>query len=284
MYFKLCVMGNPIEHSKSPWIHDQFAKQFKLPVSYTRVKPEIDKFLLTVDQFKKDKGHGFNVTLPFKQEAYKAATEKSARAEVAKSVNTIMFKSDGTLFGDNTDGVGLLNDITKNLSYSLAKKTILVVGAGGAVRGILQPLLSQSPAKLIIANRTLKNAQQLAAEFKSYGDVTGCGFEDLKNLKVDVIIDGTGFNSHLPFPETLSLSEDSLCYDLKYSNTPTQFMTWAKVKGSKLTADGLGMLVEQAAEAFHVWTGKKPDTQPVIKLAKETFYLPQEEQRIICKL
>lgn len=268
-------MGNPIEHSKSPWIHHQFAATLKLSVNYIRIKPELDKFKPTVDQFKKDGGYGFNITLPFKQEAYQLVTEKSPRAAIAKSVNTILFKPDGTLFGDNTDGIGLINDITKNMGFSLANKTILIAGAGGAARGILEPILSQSPAKVIIANRTVKNAQQLATEFQTYGNVIGCGFDDLENLKVDVIIDSTGFGSHLPFPKSLSLSENSLCYDLKYSNNPTPFMTWAKEKGGKTITDGLGMLVEQAAEAFYLWTGKKPETQPVIKLAKETFYIPQ---------
>lgn len=284
MYYKLCVMGNPIEHSKSPWIHDQFARELKLSVSYTRVKPEIDKFSLSVEQFRKDNGYGFNVTLPFKQDAYKIVTQMSERAKIAKSVNTILFGADGAIIGDNTDGVGLIHDITKNLQYSLAKKTILIVGAGGAVRGILQPLLSQSPNKIIIVNRTKAKAEQLALEFSQYGSVEGCGFDELKDTKVDVVLDGTGFNSHIPFPETFSISEDSLCYDLKYSDKPTQFMIWAKQKGSKLIVDGLGMLVEQAAEAFYIWTGKKPNTQPVLQLAKETFYASHEEQKIKCKL
>ncbi|MHB1949407.1 MAG: shikimate dehydrogenase [Gammaproteobacteria bacterium] len=273
MHYKLCVMGNPIEHSISPWIHDQFATELKLSVSYTRIKPEIDKLSLAVEQFRKEHGYGFNVTLPFKQDVYKISTQRSDRAKIAKSINTIMFDSDGGIIGDNTDGLGLLNDITKNLKYSLATKTILIIGAGGAVRGILQPLLSQSPNKIIIVNRTVTKAEQLALEFASYGIVTGCGFDDLKNIRADVIIDGTGFNSQIPFPETLSISEDSLSYDLKYSNKPTQFMIWANAKGSKLTVDGLGMLVEQAAEAFYIWTGQRPNTHPVIRLAKKLFML-----------
>ncbi len=275
MYYKLCVMGNPIEHSKSPWIHAQFSKQFNLAIDYTRIQPEMNSFMTAVNQFKEEKGHGFNVTLPFKQEAYKISSETSQRALLAKSVNTILCNSDGTLFGDNTDGIGLLNDITKNLTYSLHHKTMLMIGAGGAARGILEPLLSQSPNKLIIANRTIKNAQQLALEFKSYGNITGCGFEDIADLEVDVMIDATGFDSMLSFPDTLTLSKNNLCYDLKYSNTPTKFMLWAKTKGGNRITDGLGMLVEQAAEAFYLWTGKKPDTKSVITLAKQLFYSSQ---------
>lgn len=284
MYYKLCVMGNPIEHSKSPWIHDQFAKQLKLSVSYTKIKPELTTFLETVNQFKKDKGYGFNITLPFKQEAYQLATHLSLRASIAKSVNTIVLKPDGSIFGDNTDGMGLLNDITKNLNFSLSGKTILIIGAGGAVRGILEPLLLQSPAKIVIANRTIEKAEQLASEFSKYGLIAGCGFDGLKGLHVDLIIDGTGFNSHLSFPDSLSISENGLCYDLKYSDKPTQFMLWAKQKGCKHVVDGLGMLVEQAAEAFYLWTNMKPDTRRVIQLAKETFYSHQEIQQIRCKL
>jgi len=273
MHYRFCVMGNPIEHSKSPWIHSQFAKQFQLSVSYIKVMPEIDGYLLSANKFKNEKGYGFNVTFPFKQEAYKSISTKSDRAEIAKSVNTVTIQSDGTFFGDNTDGVGLLNDITKNLNYSLTGKSVVIVGAGGAVRGILEPILAQSTARVMLANRTLKNAQKLAIEFKSYGNLTACDFEDLKKLEIDVIIDGTSFDSHLPFPEALRLSKSALCYDLKYSNNPTPFMIWAKSKECKIVADGLGMLVEQAAEAFFLWTNKKPNTQSVIRLAKETFYV-----------
>lgn len=271
MSYFLSVMGNPIEHSKSPWIHDQFAKQFDLQVNYIGIKPELNEFNSAVTEFQRNHGFGFNITLPFKQEAFKLAAVKSKRAEIAKAVNTMMFQPDGTLFGDNTDGIGLLNDITKNLCYSLTGKTIVILGAGGAIRGILEPLLSQSPTKLIIANRTVQNARQLASEFKTFGSVVGCGFNDLTNLTVDVIIDGTGFNADIKLPESLQLSEESLSYDLKYSNT--DFLRWAKRKGCKLISDGLGMLVEQAAEAFLIWTGKKPDTCSVIQLAKEMFYL-----------
>ncbi len=271
MHYKLCVMGNPIDHSKSPEIHEQFAQQFNLAVNYTKVKPDLDKFPVAVNQFIKDKGYGFNVTLPFKLEAYHLATERSDRAQIAKSVNTVLIKPDGTLFGDNTDGMGLINDIIKNLNYSLSHKKILIIGAGGAVRGILQPLLSHSPKELIIVNRTLKNAEQLAHEFKPFGNIKSGEFLNLENLNFDVVIDGTSFNSHLSFPDSLSLSENSLCYDLKYSNQPTSFMQWALSKGATQVTDGLGMLVEQAAEAFNVWTSKKPETIPVIKYLRDLY-------------
>lgn len=264
--FKLCVMGNPIQHSQSPWIHQQFAQQFGLALSYIKIEPEIHAFRKEIEQFKQDGGYGLNITSPFKPEAYLLASEHSKRAKIAKSVNTILFKADNTVFGDNTDGLGLLNDITKNLGFSLENKQILILGAGGAVRGILHPILSQSPSRVILANRTTENAQQLASEFKSYGVVSGCGFGDLEHLKVDVVIDGTGFHSKLFLPETLTLSEESLCYDLKYSNKPTSLINWAAQKGCHRRFDGLGMLVEQAAEAFYLWTGKKPDTQSVIQL------------------
>ncbi|EKD55448.1 MAG: Shikimate 5-dehydrogenase [uncultured bacterium] len=284
MHYKLCLMGSLIDHSKSPWIHDQFAKQLKLDVSYIKVKPDVDKFLIAVEEFRKDKGYGFNVTLPFKQEAFKLMTEVSPRAAIAKSVNTVLFRPERALYGDNTDGIGLVNDITQNLNYPLSKKTILIIGAGGAVRGVLHPLLSQFPAKIIIVNRTFAHAQQLVTEFKSYDNVVASHFDDLKNVKVDVVLDGTGFNSPLPVPESLSLSENSLCYDLKYSDNPTSFMKWAKTKASNIIVDGLGMLVAQAAEAFSLWTGQRPNTQSVIKLAKETFYNPSAAHKTVeCK-
>lgn len=269
MCFKLCVMGNPIQHSQSPWIHQQFAQQFNLPLSYIKIEPEIQTFREAIEQFKRDGGDGLNVTSPFKQEAYLMTSEHSQRAKIAKSVNTILFKADNTWFGDNTDGLGLLNDITKNLEFSLENKQILILGAGGAVRGILHPILSQSPASVILANRTVENAQQLALEFKSYGMVSACGFRDLEQVTVDVIIDGTGLDSNIFLPETLKLSEDSLCYDLKYSDKPTSLMTWAVQKGCHRSFDGLGMLVEQAAEAFYIWTGKKPLTRSVLQSATE---------------
>jgi len=271
MHYELCVIGNLIEHSKSPWIHHQFAKQLNLSINYNKIKPDTDNFLAAVHNFKKNKGYGFNVTFPFKQEAYKIASDISLSASIAKSVNTITIKTNNQLYGDNTDGIGLITDITKNLHYSLRGKILLIIGAGGAIRGILQPLLAESPAKVIIVNRTIDNARQLINEFAAYGPITYCNFKELNHLKVDAIIDGTSFNSNILLPSSLSLSENSLCYDLKYGDYSTSFIEWAKAKNSNIITDGLGMLIEQAAESFFIWTGRKPNTQPMIKLAREIF-------------
>lgn len=269
MHYKLCVMGNPIEHSQSPWIHQQFAKEFNLSIDYTKVKPDIDHFPLAVEQFRDDQGYGFNITQPFKQQAYKLCTEVASRAAIAKSVNTVTLGADGNIYGDNTDGIGLVNDITSNLRYSLFKRTILIMGAGGAVRGILSPILSQWPAQVIIANRTIEKARKLADEFSALGHCIGCGFDQLNHFTVDVVIDGTSFGSDLPIPEGLTLSENSLCYDLKYTGGSTQLAEWAKMNNSQVIANGWGMLVEQAAESFFIWTGEKPNTQSIVERANE---------------
>ena len=257
-------MGDPIEHSRSPWTHAQFAKEYNLAITYTRIRPEKGCFSEAVSRFRLEGGHGLNVTAPFKQEAWGMATALSPRAAIAKSVNTIQFLPDGGLYGDNTDGIGLVNDITKNLDYDLHQKTVLIMGAGGAVRGILYPILLLRPATVIIANRTLQNAQKLCDEFGQYGMMQACGFQDLAKTEVDVIIDGTGFNADLPLPATLRLSTHSLCYDMKYGHPEAPLMKWARSHHSHLIADGVGMHVEQAAESFFLWTGKRPSARSVI--------------------
>lgn len=270
--YKLCVMGNPIQHSKSPWIHQQFARQLNLEIDYSAREPERDDFAIALDKFKQDYGHGLNVTLPFKQEAFQLATKTSERAAIAQAVNTILFAEDGNIYGDNTDGVGFINDITNNLAYSLTEKTILVLGSGGAVRGILQPLLSQQPAQLIIANRTFSSAEQLANEFSNYGNIQASTFADLGKLKLDVIIDGTAAHGQTNLPASLTFSAKSLAYTLNYGSRAKAFLQWAQSKNISQIENGLGMLVEQAAESFHLWTGQRPETQTIIKLAREQFF------------
>lgn len=276
--YKLCIMGNPVEHSKSPWIHAQFAKQFGLELEYKKIKPELNQFANAVREFQRTGGHGFNITMPFKQAAYELADETSQSATLAKAVNTILCREDGTLYGDNTDGLGLVADITRNLNDALKGKRILILGAGGVVRGILHPVLNQAPQQVTIANRTPAKAEQLAAELNRYGNISGCGFPDLADQTYDAILDGTGFSENeLPLPESLMLTEHALCYDLKYSDVPTSFMRWAKRKGAMTVVDGIGMLIEQAAAGFLLWTQRQPDTAPVIRLAKEVFYQTTSE-------
>ena len=267
--YKFCVMGHPIEHSQSPWIHAQFAEQAKLAISYIKIKPDLDRFAEEVEQFRIDGGSGLNVTHPFKQEAYRLASRKTERAEIAKSVNTILFR-EGEIIGDNTDGIGLIRDITKNLRYSLTGKTIVIFGAGGAVRGILDPILKESPKEVIIVNRTRDKATQLVSEFSSFKQLYVRNLDGLRDFSADVVIDGTTFFSPAEIPASFSLNTDSLCYDLKYSTTPTAFMQWSKEKNGKIISDGLGLLIEQAAESFFVWTGFRPDTQAPAQSARNT--------------
>jgi shikimate dehydrogenase len=266
MFLKFCIMGDPVAHSKSPWIHQQFAQQFLLNLDYGRIKPEAGKFIEAVEQFRLDGGNGFNITQPFKQQAFQLAHATSERAAIAKAVNTILFMPDGKIFGDNTDGAGFIQDITRNHHYSLFQKKILMIGAGGAIRGILQPLLSQNPDVVIIANRTLENARQLANEFSEYGNIRASDFEDLKNLKIDMLIDGSPSDAKIQLP-SLSFSAESFYYDLKYENAFSLLCTERKCKVAK-RANGFGMLVEQAAESFYLWTQQKPDTKPVLNSQK----------------
>src|SRR3990167_611716 len=214
MHYSLAIFGNPVAHSISPQIHTAFARQFNLDVSYIKIKPALNKFREAVLNFKNNGGFGANITAPFKCEAFSLATIKTDRAMIAQSVNTFIFQGD-TIVGDNTDGVGLLWDIKNNIGYTLTGKKILILGAGGAVRGILHPLLMEKPAEIIIANRTIENPQKLCEEFSHYGQLRAINFDQLTNDCVDVIIDGTGFDATISL--SLSLSQNSLFYDLKYN-------------------------------------------------------------------
>lgn len=266
----LTIIGNPISHSKSPLIHKRFAEEFNLHVNYDRIEAALDQFKHAVVKFKEQGGNGMNITMPFKQEAFKLADQLTQRAEMAGAVNTFVFKKNGDILGDNTDGVGLVTDIVKNLNFKIAEKNILILGAGGAVRGILHPLLSESPKKIVIANRTIEKACKLAREFEKLGDVFGCGFEDLTDQEFDLVIDGTGFSSSLLLPNTLKLSANSLCYDLKYEND-SAFLVWAREHGAEKSVNGIGMLVEQAAESFYLWTNKKPKTENLIAILQSNL-------------
>lgn len=260
---KFCVIGNPVAHSLSPSIHAEFAEEAKLAIRYTKIHTERDQFKRCVEHFRAEGGHGLNITHPFKQQAYTLATQLTERAQLAKSVNTFLFQENGEILGDNTDGIGFINDVTKNLQYSLAEKRILILGAGGAVRGILHPILTQAPSELIIANRTVEKAKQLADEFSCFKKISVCALDTIQYLAVDVVIDGTAASANLSLPEKFLLPEKSLCYDLKYHGTPTAFMQWAKKNRASFISEGLGMLIEQAAEAFCLWTNYRPLTSPL---------------------
>ena len=263
---RYAVMGNPIGHSKSPKIHNLFAQQTSQPISYEALLVEPDGFTRAVDEFQSVGGKGLNVTVPFKQEAWAQVMNRSERAELAGAVNTIVFHDDGSRYADTTDGVGMVRDITANNGIELTGKCILVLGAGGAVRGVLQPLLEQRPQFVIVANRTEATAVALAKQFNIFGDVFGCGMDALPGQQFDLVINGTAASLKgevPPLPDDL-LYEGASCYDMMYSNQATVFQAWAREHGAVKALDGLGMLVEQAAESFYLWRNVRPETTAVI--------------------
>lgn len=260
------VMGNPINHSKSPQIHSQFAEQAQQDIVYSAMLVPIDGFESAVRDFFKGSGKGLNITVPFKEQAYKLADELSPRALKAMAVNTLMLLPDGKILGDNTDGAGLVNDLTRNLQLEITGKRILVIGAGGAVRGILQPFLEQNPQSITICNRTFEKAQSLAESFQDLGNVQACRFEDL-NQPFDLIINGTSASlagELPPIPESV-INQQTQVYDMMYGKEPTVFLQWAHALGAEQCTDGLGMLVGQAAVSFELWRGIRPDTVSVLE-------------------
>ena len=263
------VMGNPITHSKSPRIHRLFAQQTNQRLEYTAIHVDLGGFAQAVGNFDASGGKGLNVTVPFKQEAWALVDVRSARAERAGAVNTIKFDKDQR-YGDNTDGVGLVNDLTLNQLCALQGKRILLMGAGGAARGVLAPLLEGKPGQLLIANRTPDKAVELAAAFADLGVINGCGYHELEGRQFDLVINATAASLQgelPPLPPGL-LAADAVCYDMMYGKV-TPFMAWAEAHGATLVLDGLGMLVEQAAESFYLWRGVRPQTAPVIALLRK---------------
>ncbi|KQM48778.1 shikimate dehydrogenase [Pseudomonas sp. Leaf15] len=259
------VFGNPIGHSKSPLIHRMFAEQTGEQLDYSTLLAPLEDFTGCAREFFAQ-GRGANVTVPFKEDAYRLANSLTERAQRAGAVNTLSKLGDGTLLGDNTDGAGLVRDLTVNAGLSLQGKRILLLGAGGAVRGALEPLLAEQPASLIIANRTVEKAELLAELFDDLGPVSASGFDWLRE-PVDVIINATSasLSDDVP-PIAGSLIEPgkTFCYDMMYAKEPTAFCRWATEQGAAVAMDGLGMLVEQAAEAFFLWRGVRPESAPVL--------------------
>lgn len=260
---RYAVIGNPIAHSKSPQIHARFAAQTGQRLAYERLLAPLDGFSATVERFVCEGGRGANVTVPFKLEAYALVSSMTERARAAGAVNTLRF--DGvSILGDNTDGVGMVTDITQNAGVALDGKRILLLGAGGAARGVLLPLLEQQPEQLVIANRTEARAAELAQQFSAQGGrIAASGFAGLEG-RFDVVINATSASLAAelpPIPATL-FDQDSFAYDMMYGNAPTVFMRFAQQQGAAVR-DGLGMLVEQAAESFFVWRGIRPETAQV---------------------
>lgn len=261
---RYCVFGHPIGHSKSPIIHQAFAAQTGEAMGYEAIEAPLDGFQDAWRSFVANGGHGANVTVPFKQEAYRLCDTLSHRARRAGAVNTLLLGKNGATYGDTTDGVGLVRDLA-NHAVALAGKRVLVLGAGGAVRGVLEPLLAAGPAQVVIANRTVEKAECLARDFGDLGAVSGAGFEDLSG-GFDVVINGTSasLSGELPpLPDDLFTERGATAYDMMYAAEPTVFLAWAAARGAK-PLDGLGMLVEQAAESFFQWRHVRPDTAPVL--------------------
>ncbi|MHC8404937.1 shikimate dehydrogenase [Pseudomonas sp. TMB3-21] len=259
------VFGNPIGHSKSPLIHRLFAEQTGEKLDYTTSLVPLDDFSDFVLAFFRE-GRGANVTVPFKEQAYRLAHSLTARAQRAGAVNTLSKLADGSLLGDNTDGAGLVRDLTVNAGFSLTGKRILLLGAGGAVRGALESLLAERPASVIIANRTVEKAELLAELFADLGPVSASGFDWLQE-PVDLIINATSASltgDVPPIASSLIQAGETVCYDMMYGKEPTSFCRWTAQHGAAVAMDGLGMLAEQAAEAFFLWRGVRPDTAAVL--------------------
>jgi shikimate dehydrogenase len=261
------VVGHPVAHSWSPFIHGMFAKATAQNLVYRLFDIAPENFRREALRLFTGGVRGLNVTLPHKQAAAELVNELTPRAERAQAVNTIAFFEDTSLLGDNTDGLGLTADLERNLEIDLTAKRVLILGAGGAVRGVLGPLLERELAEVIIANRTQERARKLAAEFADMGEVSGCGFADLKGPPYDLVINATSasLQGEMPVMPVGLVSEATVCYDMAYGRGHTPFTLWAKSLHAARTTKGWGMLVEQAAESFLLWRGVRPDTQPVLQ-------------------
>lgn len=270
---RYAVVGNPVAHSLSPRIHRHFAEQTGQRLEYDAIEIAPEAFAARIAELVQQGFKGLNVTVPFKQEAWKLCGERSPRAQQAGAVNTISCAADGELAGDNTDGVGLVRDLTRNLQIPLKDRRLLLLGAGGAVRGVLGPLLAEGPGGLVLSNRTLARAEVLANDFARSGDIEVRAYDDLDGETFDLVINGTaaGLEAKVPPLPASTIGADTLCYDMMYNRSaPTAFVQWARDHGAAAAHDGLGMLVEQAAEAFLVWRKLRPETTELIRSLRST--------------
>ncbi|HSN51140.1 MAG TPA: shikimate dehydrogenase [Woeseiaceae bacterium] len=261
------VMGYPVAHSRSPVIHQLFAQQTGQDMRYELLRVAPEKLEEAVRQFQRTGGKGLNITVPHKRAVFRLVDHLSERASTAGAVNTLTFRNN-EIYGDNTDGIGLLRDLVVNVGLNLEGASLLILGAGGATRGIIGPLLEMQPRLVCIANRTLSRAEDLAERFVTRGPVRACSFDDVPVAEpCDLVINATSAihgGEMPPYPEA-AISPATFCYDLSYSLHPTPFCKWALEHGAAHALMGWGMLVEQAAESFHIWRGVRPDTKPVLK-------------------
>lgn len=263
---RYAVIGKPVGHSKSPLIHRLFAEQTGQDVQYEAIEVELEALIIFVKQFFENGGAGLNVTLPYKEQVYALAQSRSNRAQQAQAANTLFLDTEGNLTADNTDGIGLVRDLRDNNRVEIRDSRVLLLGAGGAARGALGALLDEAPASLVIANRTMGKAEQLQQEFRSLHPIEVREFAELSGMHFDLIINATsmGIHNEVPPISATVLATTCCCYDMMYSHGKTAFVQWAEQAGATQALDGIGMLVEQAAEAFAIWRGVHPETASVI--------------------
>jgi shikimate dehydrogenase len=270
---RYAVVGNPVAHSLSPRIHTEFARATGEALDYQAIEIATDAFSAGIADLQQQGFRGVNVTVPFKREAWELCHSLTSRARIAGAVNTLCLQADGTIHGDNTDGIGLVRDLVNNLKIEIKQRNILILGAGGAVRGVLEPLLERSPAQITLANRSIDRARALAQDFRSYGKIEVVAYSCLKPEGYCLIINATaaGLSNQIPPISTTVLDRTGVCYDMMYNlNAPTAFVAWSQAQGVARSHDGLGMLVEQAAEAFCLWRGLRPDTSELLSMLRAT--------------
>jgi len=261
------LFGHPVSHSWSPFIHGMFARQFDHIVDYKLRDVQPEEFRHVVINFFVEGGGGANITLPHKPAAAEIVNELSARAERARAVNTIVRRSATELYGENTDGAGLVMDLVRNLGITISGSRLLILGAGGAVRGVLAPLLEQEPREIRLANRTPERALRLRKEFSDLGEISASSFDTVDDSPWDIVINATAASlaGEVPALPPNAVGPDTVCYDMAYGRGDTAFMRWAQERGSSRAYKGWGMLVEQAAEAYLLWHGVRPETKPVMQ-------------------
>ena len=257
------VFGNPVKHSKSPQIHRLFAKQAEISLEYNAIEVPVDKLTLYIKSFFSQGGRGLNITVPFKEDVCSLCTTLTQRAEASGSVNTILFNDETDIHGDTTDGQGFLNDLINNHGIQLKNKSILILGAGGTIRSILEGLSDQMTKEIVLVNRTVSRAKSLERKFKNKLHIKAYSYSEFSDRAFDIIINGTSLSlsKELPPISKRNIKKNTFCYDLMYSDNGTVFTEWAVENGASEAIDGLGMLVEQAAESFMLWHGIKPDTR-----------------------